>query len=317
MLLASLCGPARALDLREFFGAAAKPVETPAVKGRATGARAGCVAAAAPAPSSRGALERALLSAIESEGVSPAAREEAERVLSRLLAALPAPVLSSLHAARATLVLVPASRHALDMPQAALLHERGAMETTVDGRRWREVSSFSNIPLPCGGFGWFVNERAVLGAAGENHKGYTLVHEFSHMVEHHGLSAAQKAALARLHDGYRAVAAIERPIGPDLYWPFAELYGVQRKEFFPQMTNVWLDAYQIAPGRRESRGPAWFDQVPAWLPPGPAFTSQERYPRESFTGNLDEILGASRRHEPLRAFLSSVWGPSRSILEPR
>lgn len=316
LLAGRLCAPAAALDLGGFFGRDAAPAEVPSVKGRPS-ARGGC-AQPGPAPADRAGLERALLAAIQSEGVSPAARAEAERLLSRLLAAMPRPVLDNLFKARVTLVLVPGDRHILDMPQARALVEQlgsGGIETTVDGRRWREVTNFSNIEQPCGGWAWFLNERSVLGTLPkDNRKGYTLVHEFAHMVEHHGLSAAEKTALERLHGGYRAVAAIERPMTHELYWPFAEMYGVQRKEFFPQMTNVWLDAYQIGPGHKESRAPAWFDLVPAWLPRGPAFTAQERYPRETFTGNLDDILGPSRRHEPLRAFLRSVWGESRSVL---
>lgn len=311
----AFCGPAWSLDLGSYFGKEASAVSAPEVRG-ARAAKGVCAGGALAVPSDRAAMQKAFLAAIESEGASPAARAEAERLLSKLLAFLSPSVLANLYAARVTLVIVPANRHILDMPQAArFAAELRDNPTTVDGRPWREVMNFSNIPLPCGGHAWFLNEQSVLGLAkGDNRKGYALVHEFAHMVEQHGLSAREKEALARLHAGYRAVSFIDRSIGPDLYYPFAEMYGAQSREFFPQMSNVWLDAYQFEPGRRDWRGPGWFDEVPPWLPARPEFSSQSRYPRETFTGNLDVILGPSRRHEPLKALLRSIWGESRSVL---
>ena len=271
-------------------------------------------------PRDRQGIEAAFLSSIAHDGVLPEALAEARRLLSKLLARLPEPVLRNMFADRITLVLVPGDKRILDMPQAAyVVAQSKEFPTTNDGRRWETVDNLSNVPMPCGGFAWFVNERSVLGTAmPANRKGFTVVHEFSHMVEKHGFSMAQTQTLTRIYAGYYAVSNIDREIGPDLYYPFPEIYAVERSEFFPQMTNVWLDAYQIAPGGGDQshrpRGPAWFDYVPAWLPPGPGFVSHDRYLKEDFAGNLDDILGKSRKHEPLGDFLRSIWGGRASIL---
>ena len=248
--------------------------------------------------------------------------EEARRVLARLRAPLPEAVKRAMDAAGVALVIVPAGKHVLDMPQARGLEAqlRESSPTTIDGRAWREVESFSNVRTPCGGHLWFVAERSILGLGGrDNRKGYTLVHEFAHMVEQHGLSAAQKAELDRLFEGYDAVLQLERRGSDgDLYWPFPESYSVQRREFFPQLTNVWLDAYQIAPGggdrNNPPRTPAWLDFVPPWLPRESAFAARD-WKGRTRSGELDRILGPSRRHEPLSALLGSVWGPRRSVLD--
>lgn len=320
-----LAVPAAGLDfdLGSFFGRGGDdvPKAAPVSGGPVEEA---CAGDKRPEPSGRAELENFILDGIQREGVSDSAHDEARRILRSLVSRLPSEVLANLYKNKVSLIIVPEGVKPTDMPQAAKLKkqiEEGIFTGTRDTRKLDELKNFADIPLPCGGSGWFLYEPNILGRELKGaRQGYVTVHEFSHMVQYHGFTPEQENLVRAVYEGYRAAHFIEpRPRDRNLYWPFPDGYAGRPKEFFAQLSNVWLDAYQYGPQRREHKTPSWFDFSPDWLPAGPEFTSQENWApkgeeKETFSGSLDHILGESRKHERMQEFLGSIWGPRGSVL---
>ncbi|MFH1725031.1 MAG: hypothetical protein ABII00_10475 [Elusimicrobiota bacterium] len=263
---------------------------------------------------------RLIQSRIVADGVSGDAVANGEEVVGLMLRDADPEVLKNLIDAGVHIYIIPKDKKLVDLPPFAYL--KG--ERTFDGRRWDEVRGIGDTPLP-NGSAIAVGEENLVLTTGLDSKGYpalhTLVHEFGHAVQLHGLpkeppeSIEQPGPLSRTVSAARAFRAGlgSHPLTrPDWItaWTGAKIAYAEQRE--PCSLPRSKELYREAMATETKTGLGWY-----------ADANDMEYFAEStgayFSTGYTSDTGADtspallhEKHPKMAKFLYAVYGPPKA-----